>query len=148
MYLNVIQDIDSKIGELINGQGKRKGLKELGYWDDTAIVLTSDHGNYTAKQWVDIAPYFNKIGLIPLIPKKQDGNFDATMGSLGFFTLRGDTWLERPTSAQMQNYGPNHVDLINKVLLSIPGVKYLYFREDGNAHLAGDFAGKFLPSDQ
>ncbi|MFX1296875.1 MAG: alkaline phosphatase family protein [Promethearchaeota archaeon] len=136
-YLQLLQEIDLRIGQIINGKGKRKGLKELGYFDDTVFVVTSDHGNYAAKKWIDIAPYFDQIGLIPLIPKKQDGNFDATMGSLGFFTLRGNTWLERPTIAQMQNYGPNHVNLINNALLNIPGVKFLYYREDGNTFEKG-----------
>lgn len=136
-YFQSLHDIDSKIGDLINGKGNRKGLKELGYLDDTVIILTSDHGNYTAKNWVDIAPYFDQVGLIPLIPKKkQDGNFDATMGSLGFFTLRGDTWLERPTIEQMRHYGPQHIDLF-EVLLKIPGAKFLYYREDGNTHKKG-----------
>ena len=136
-YLKNLKDLDTKIGELIKGRGKRKGLKELGYFDDTAIIVTSDHGNYQAKNWVDIAPYFNQIGLNPLISKKREGNFDATMGSLGFFTLRGETWSLRPTIAQMQNYGPKHVDLINDKLLNIPGVKYLYYREDGNTFEKG-----------
>ncbi|HUY00179.1 MAG TPA: alkaline phosphatase family protein [Candidatus Deferrimicrobium sp.] len=137
IYLQNLKDIDQKIGELIHGTGKRKGLKELGCLEDTAFILTSDHGNFTAKKWVDIAPYFDQIGLIPLIPKKQDGNFDATMGSLGFFNLRGATWQERPTIAQMQDYGPRHVDLIHNALLNIPGVRYLYYREDANTPESG-----------
>ncbi len=131
LYLQSLRDLDSKIGDLINGKGKRKGLKELGYYNDTAIIITSDHGNYEAKKWIDIASYFNEIGLIPFIPKKQEGNFDATMGSIGFFNLRGDSWLEHPTIEQMCNYGPNKVDLF-KALFNIPGTKYMYYREDGN----------------
>ncbi len=135
-YLHTLRDIDTKIGELIKGRGKNKGLKELGYLDDTVIMLTSDHGNYKANKWVDIAPYLNQIGLIPLIPKKQEGNFDATMGSLCFFSLRGETWLERPTIQQMQHYGPNQVNLFDAIL-DIPGAKYLYYREDGNTFEKG-----------
>ena len=130
-YLICLKDIDAKIGELIEGKGKRKGLKELGYFKDTALILTSDHGNYKAKKWIDISPYFQQVGLLPLIPKKQDGNFDATFGSVGFFNFRGDSWLQRPTNAQLQCYGPQQIDLI-KVILNIPGVKYLFYREDGN----------------
>lgn len=135
-YLGCLKDIDSKIGELIEGKGKRKGLKELGYFDDTIFLLTSDHGNYKAKKWVDIAPYFNKEGLIPLIPKRQEGNFDATFGSIGFFNLRGDSWLKHPTKDQLKCYGPQQIDLI-KVLLNIPGVKYLYYRDDNNSFEKG-----------
>jgi arylsulfatase A-like enzyme len=135
-YLNCLKDIDAKIGELIEGKGKRKGLKELGYFNDTTFILTSDHGNYKAKEWIDIEPYFNKVGLFPLIPKKQDGNFDATFGSLGFFNLRGDSWLEHPTNVQLKCYGPQQIDLL-RILLNIPGVKYLYYREDGNSFEKG-----------
>ncbi len=135
-YLKNLRDIDLKIGELINGKGKKKGLKDLGYLDDTVIILTSDHGNYTASKWIDIAPYFDQIGLIPLKPKIPEGNFDATFGSLGFFTLKGNTWQERPTIEQMQQYGPKKIDLF-KALMNIPGVKYLYYREDGNTFEKG-----------
>ncbi len=139
LYLQAIQDIDIKVGELINGTKKWKGLKQLGYFDDTTIILTSDHGNYTGKQCIDIAPYFEQIGLTPLIPKKHDGNFDATMGSLCFFTLRGNSWLERPTIEQMKSYGPQNVNLF-KALLDIPGAKYLYYRKDGSTPDKGSIA--------
>ncbi|TFG05647.1 MAG: hypothetical protein EU536_01280 [Promethearchaeota archaeon] len=135
-YLHSIQDIDAKIGELINGNKKWKGLKQLGYFDDTALILTSDHGNYAAKKWIDIAPFFEQIGLRPLIPTKSEGNFDATMGSLCFFTLRGNSWLERPSIAQMQTYGPQRVNLF-ETLMQIPGARYLYYREDGNTFNKG-----------
>ena len=131
LYLQSLHDLDLKIGDLMNGKGKRKGLKELGYYDDTAILVTSDHGNYTAKEWVDIASYFTEIGLTPLIPKKQEGNFDATIGSIGFFNLRGDTWIDHPTIEQMKKYGPKQVDLF-QALFKIPGIKYMYYRADGN----------------
>ncbi len=130
-YIQGLRDIDEKIGQFINGTKKWKGLKNLGYFDDTAIILTSDHGNFQAKQWVDISSYLDQIGLIPLIPKKQDGNFDATMGSVCFFNLRGDTWIERPTIEQLRCYGPHKIDLL-EALLKIPGAKYLYYRNDGN----------------
>jgi hypothetical protein len=135
-YLMCLKDIDAKIGELIEGKGKRKGLKELGYFNDTAFILTSDHGNYKAKRWIDISPYFQQVGLHPLIPKKQEGNFDATFGSIGFFNFRGESWLERPTNAQLHCYGPAQIDLI-KAILNIPGVKFLFYREDGNTFEKG-----------
>ncbi len=136
-YLSNLKDIDTRIGHLLNGKGRRKGLKELGYLDDTVILLLSDHGNYAARNWVDVAPHLERIGLSPLIPTVQDGNFDATMGGLGFFTLRGETWMDRPTIAQMQAYGPHGRDLF-KALLDLPGVQFLYYREDGNTHEKGE----------
>ncbi|MHA1324812.1 MAG: alkaline phosphatase family protein [Candidatus Helarchaeota archaeon] len=130
-YLHSLVDLDKNIGYLINGKGRRKGLKALGLYHDTAFIVTSDHGNYQAKKSMDIAPFFNKIGLQPLIPGKQEGNFDATLGSVGFFNLRGATWREHPSIDQMRHYGPKRIDLF-KALFQIPGTKYLYYRDDDN----------------
>jgi len=44
-YKNALKFLDIWFGYLINGWKKFKGLKELGFLDETAFIFTSDHGN-------------------------------------------------------------------------------------------------------
>jgi arylsulfatase A-like enzyme len=129
-YINEILNYDLYIGSLI------AKLKNLGYYKDTAICIISDHGNYKAKNVHDIASYFENLGLRQYMPKKNTGDFDANMGSVGFFNFRGDTWHHHPTLDQLKNFNPsgtgsNNLNLFNS-LWKIPGVKYMYYRDDDN----------------
>ena len=52
----------------------------------------------------DIAPFFSDLGLIPYVPKKKLGDFDAVMGSVGFFNFPGESWHHHPTAEQMLDF--------------------------------------------
>jgi arylsulfatase A-like enzyme len=129
-YINELLKCDAGIGNII------KTLKETGYYDSTAIGILSDHGNYKAKQLHDIEPYFNEIGLMQYNPKKGTGDFDATFGSVGFFNFRGIDWHHHPTIEEMKKYklsGASKKDLnLFDMLWKVPGVKYMYYRDDDN----------------
>ncbi len=129
-YINEIKLIDKSLGTLI------QSLKELGYYDSTAICITSDHGNYKAESMYDLEPYFNEVGLQQYNPKNGTGDFDAAIGSVGTFNFRGDTWHEHPTYDQLKkfhlsNSSKKEIDLF-ETLWNIPGVKYMYYRDDNN----------------
>jgi hypothetical protein len=129
-YINEISKCDNCIGSLI------ELLKKLGYYDETAICIVSDHGNYKAQKVFDIEPFFQNLGLRQYIPKKGIGDFDANIGSIGFFNFKGDTWHHHPTIEQMKNFKPSgtgskYIDLINS-LWKMPGIKFMYYRDDNN----------------
>ncbi len=129
-YINEVLSCDEYIGSLLST------LKDTGYYEDTAICIISDHGNYKAQNMYDLEPFFQKKGLIPYIPKKEVGDFDAAFGSIGFFNFRGDTWHHHPTIKQMRNFEPSGIgskklDLF-ETLWEIPGVKLMYYRDDNN----------------
>jgi len=129
-YINELLRCDKYIGSLTTL------LKKLGYDDDTAICIISDHGNYKAQKFHDIAPFFQNLGLRQYYPKEKKGDFDANMGSIGFFNFRGETWNHHPTYEQMKNFRPSgtgskNLDLFSS-LWKIPGVKYMYYRDDNN----------------
>ncbi|MFX1418937.1 MAG: alkaline phosphatase family protein [Promethearchaeota archaeon] len=128
-YINLIIECDKFLGALINS------LKNTGYYDSTAIAVISDHGNFKAKKTYNLKPFFQQKGLLPYFPEKGTGNFDCNFGSLGFFNFPGDTWQHHPTIHQMQKFKPSSgkQDLnLTETLWEIPGVKFMYYREDSN----------------
>jgi arylsulfatase A-like enzyme len=129
-YINEIINCDEGLGNLI------ETLKSQGYYEDTAIGIISDHGNYKAQNFFDIESYFRKMGLQQYYPKKKQGDFDANMGSIGFFNFKGETWYHHPNIAEMENFKPsgtgsNKLNLFAS-LWKIPGIKYMYYRDDEN----------------
>ncbi len=127
-YINEILKCDNLLGGLVNS------LKEMNYFESTAICIISDHGNYKAQQTYDLEPYFNNLGFTQYDPKKKKGDFDVAFGSVGTFNFRGSSWFEHPTIEQMRNFRLDNNKKINlfKVLWGIPGVKLMYYRDDSN----------------
>ena len=129
-YINELVKCDKYIGSLI------KTLRNTGYFDSTAIGIISDHGNYKAEKMYDIEPFFEAKGLIQYIPRKGTGDFDATIGGVGFFNFRGKDWFHHPTFNQLKEFEPSgpgggNLDLF-EMLWKIPGVKLMYYRDDDN----------------
>lgn len=129
-YIKEIVSCDAYLGSLI------KSLKDTGYYDDTAICIVSDHGNFKAQNMFDLEPFFHEKGLIQYDPKNGRGDFDATIGSVGFFNFRGDNWHQHPTIEQMRKFRPSGVGSkqlnLFEMLWKIPGVKFMYYRDDDN----------------
>jgi len=129
-YLAEIIRCDQYIGSLINT------LKELGYYDSTAIGIISDHGNYKAEKMHDLEPFFNEHGLIQYNPKSGTGDFDAIIGSVGFLNFRGKTWFHHPDFDELSNFTTSSTPKNNlnvfEMLWNIPGVKLMYYRDDSN----------------
>ncbi|MFW9973534.1 MAG: alkaline phosphatase family protein, partial [Candidatus Odinarchaeota archaeon] len=128
-YINLIIECDRYLGFLINS------LDKAGFYDNTAIGLISDHGNYRARTFFDLEPFFQLKGLVPYVPEKGIGDFDCNFGSVGFFNFPGDTWHHHPSIQQMQKFKPSsgkqELNLID-ILWEIPGVKFMYYRQDDN----------------
>jgi len=129
-YINLVVECDRYLGSLMNT------LKTTGYYDDTAIAIITDHGNYKAKKIFDLEPFFQKKGLIPYVPEIGTGDFDCNFGSVGFFNFPGETWQHHPTIKQMERFktsgnGKQEINLF-ETLWEIPGVKYMYYRDDSN----------------
>ncbi|MFX1409984.1 MAG: alkaline phosphatase family protein [Promethearchaeota archaeon] len=134
-YINLLFDCDKYIGSLI------KTLKDMGYYKDTAICITSDHGNYKAQKVYDLESFFQQKGLRPYNPKIGTGDFDANLGGVGFFNFRGINWQHHPTINQMKNFKPSgtgssSLDLF-ETLGKIPGVKLIYYGDDKNTSEKG-----------
>jgi hypothetical protein len=135
--LNLLH-IDKVIGVLIDK------LERLGYLDDTAIAITSDHGNYKADKIGNILPFFKQNRLVNYHPlKKAKGNMDlAYYAGVGFFYFKGcnnnnlkDSW-SYPTTEELEKYGPKKVNLL-KDLFKIEGSRLMFYRDDNNTHNKG-----------
>jgi arylsulfatase A-like enzyme len=129
-YINEIIKADTGIGNII------QTLKETGYYDSTAIGIISDHGNYKTEKMHDLEPFFNEVGLTQYNPKNGTGDFDANFGCVGFFNFHGKNWHLHPTIEEMKDFklsrtGKSNIDIF-KTLWKIPGVKYMYYRDDSN----------------
>ena len=135
--LNLIH-IDKVIGILI------QELKKLGYLNDTAIALTSDHGNYKANKYGNFSTFFNRSGLYNFHPRKNlKGNVDiAEFGGVGFINFKGSNttshkycWT-RPTIKELENFGPKRINIFEK-LFHLEDVGLMYYRDDDNKYDKG-----------
>ena len=129
--------IDKALGILL------KGLDKLGYLEETAIAISSDHGNYVAKALGDFGNFFSDNSLSHYHPRKNiKGNMNlGGFNSVGFFNFKtksnsnGSSW-DHPTISEMENYGPNQINLFEK-LFTINGVRLMYYSDDGNTSKKG-----------
>jgi hypothetical protein len=135
--LNLLH-IDRILGKLIGE------LKKLGYLSETAIAITSDHGNYKARRVGDLTPIFQALDLKHYHPRKnKKGNVNvAEYGGIGFFNFKGlnngrfKTRWTHPTLKELKSYGKNKENLLNQ-LFKIEGSKLMFYRNDENTHNKG-----------
>lgn len=142
-YINLLFDCDKYLGSLINT------LKKTGYYENTAIGIISDHGNFKEEKMFDLEPFFQQKGLIPYVPEKGTGDFDCNFGSVGFFNFPGETWHHHPSIQDMQKFKPSGIgkpDLnLFETLWKIPGVKFMYYRNDENTPEKGMIHIRYRP---
>ena len=61
-YYGMMTEVDAQIGRLVDG------LRERGAWDDTLVVLTSDHGEQIGDHWLtEKLGWFDQSYHVPLI---------------------------------------------------------------------------------
>ncbi|MBD3228907.1 MAG: sulfatase-like hydrolase/transferase [Candidatus Lokiarchaeota archaeon] len=126
-YLTALQSVDSAIGQLVNE------LKELNHLKDTAIVIVSDHGNYSAKELYNPQPFLASKGLLPLTKKK--GDYDMADGSVLGFYFSGDDNTHFKTKSSLQRY-KDQFNVI-EIIKELKGIKWLAYRKDKNTLLKG-----------
>ncbi|OLS15149.1 MAG: Uncharacterized protein of the AP superfamily [Promethearchaeota archaeon CR_4] len=126
LYAQELLKCDVYIGELI------QGLKNLGYYESTAIAVTSDHGNYKAERAGQLDPWLDAYKLRPYDPKTQQGDHDIAFGGLGFFNFPGHSWHEHPTNDQLEHYGSQKINLYEAVF-KIKDVELLYYPLDSSS---------------
>lgn len=130
--LNLLH-IDKVIGVIINN------LKKLGYLDDTAIAITSDHGNYKSNELGNLNYFFKQNSLTNYHPLKNSrGNMDlAYYAGVGFFYFKGINNINfkngwgRPTINELKHYGPKRKNLFEE-LFKINGTRLMFYRDDQN----------------
>ncbi len=135
--LNLLH-IDKVIGILLDN------LKKIGYLEDTAIAITSDHGNYKANKVGNLSDFFKQNELTHYHPRKNlKGNMNISeYAGVGFFNFKGLTDPEykykwtRPTLKELKNYGPRRINLVEQ-LFRIEGSHMMYYRDDENTHNKG-----------
>jgi arylsulfatase A-like enzyme len=75
-YMGLIKQCDDQMGRLFGY------LKSSGLWDNTMIVLTSDHGDYLGDHWMGEKDLFHDCSAkIPLIIRDPSDQADARRGS-------------------------------------------------------------------
>ena len=76
-YMGLIKQIDDQMGVLF-GSSRSKG-----YFDNTMIVFTSDHGDYLGDHWMGEKELFHEPSVkIPLIIIDPSPEADATRGTV------------------------------------------------------------------
>ncbi len=130
--LNLLH-IDRVLGFLLDS------LDKLGYLEDTAIVITSDHGNYKAESVGNLQNFIQRQSLTHYHHRKnRKGNVDISkFDGVGFFNFKGiensddkRSW-SHPTLRELQNYGPKKINLLSE-LFGIEGSRLMFYRDDNN----------------
>jgi arylsulfatase A-like enzyme len=76
-YYGMMSEVDAQIGRLV------QGLRELGAWENTLVVLTSDHGEQLGDHWLtEKLGWFDQSYHVPLIVRDPRRESDATRGSV------------------------------------------------------------------
>ncbi|MBY9006905.1 MAG: alkaline phosphatase family protein [Candidatus Lokiarchaeota archaeon] len=128
--LNLLH-IDAVLGRLITE------LDNLGFLDETAIAITSDHGNYGAKRVGDLNNTLRALKLKHYHPRRKvHGNINISeFGGVGFFYFKGKInacnskiW-NYPTLSELENYGLKRINLTDE-LFKIDGVELLYYNDN------------------
>jgi arylsulfatase A-like enzyme len=77
VYMGLIKQIDDQMGVLF------RFLEENGYFENTMIVFTSDHGDYLGDHWLGEKELFHDPSVkIPLIIYDPSKTADATRGTM------------------------------------------------------------------
>lgn len=75
-YMGLIKQCDDQMGRLF------QWMKDSGRWDDTMIVLTSDHGDYLGDHWMGEKDLFHEPSVkVPLIIRDPSASADSTRGT-------------------------------------------------------------------
>ncbi len=76
VYMGLIKQIDDQMGVLF------RWLEDNGYFKNTMIVFTSDHGDYLGDHWMGEKEFFHEPSVkIPLIVYDPSRSADATRGT-------------------------------------------------------------------
>lgn len=76
-YFGMMAEVDAQLGRLFDG------LRDLDAWDDTLVVLTSDHGEQLGDHWLsEKLGWFDQSFHIPLIVRDPRPEADATRGRI------------------------------------------------------------------
>lgn len=76
-YYGMMAEVDAQLGRLFDG------LRDLDAWDDTLVVLTSDHGEQLGDHWLsEKLGWFDQSFHIPLIVRDPRPEADATRGAV------------------------------------------------------------------
>lgn len=76
-YMGLIKQCDDQMGRLF------QWLKATKRWDDTLIVLTSDHGDYLGDHWMGEKDLFHEPSVkVPLIIRDPSDNANNTRGTV------------------------------------------------------------------
>lgn len=74
-YYGMISEVDAAIGVIL------QTLRDTGQWDNTAIVFTSDHGEYLGDHYfLDKGHFYDETMRVPLIVRDPRKDADATRG--------------------------------------------------------------------
>ncbi|UCC20171.1 MAG: alkaline phosphatase family protein [Promethearchaeota archaeon] len=137
-YKLSILHIDKVIGVLIDA------LKRMGYFNETAIAIISDHGNYKADKVGNLGEFFKYNRLSNYHPKRNlSGNMDlAYYAGAGFFYFKGfnnsnlkNGWY-RPSLKELEHYGPKRINLLED-LFKINGSRLMFYCDDQNENSKG-----------
>jgi arylsulfatase A-like enzyme len=77
VYMGLIKQIDDQLGILF------RFMRDEGFWENTMIVFTSDHGDYLGDHWLGEKELFHEPSVkVPLIIRDPSAEADAARGTV------------------------------------------------------------------
>jgi predicted AlkP superfamily pyrophosphatase or phosphodiesterase len=133
IYKSNLLHIDKVLGLLF------EKIHKMGYMEETAIAITSDHGNYKAKKVGNLNSFLYRNNLSNYnFRKNQKGNiYIADFGGVGFLYFKGSknyrnnyAW-NFPIVKDFESYGSKQINLL-KNLFNIEGTHLMYYKSEVN----------------
>jgi len=131
-YLRNMIHIDTLFGFLLDK------LNQMGYLDDTAIAVVSDHGNYEVKAFGNLKSFIQKYDLNNYHPRKNvKGIINiADFEGIGFINVKprncySKLYWNPPQINDLENFGPRRINLLTE-LFKIKGCELMYYQDDNN----------------
>lgn len=117
-YLRELVRVDRDLGYIL------KFLKSLDKMDDTLVVITSDHGNYTADEKLELGDQLQPQGLI------RDRDYFVDFGSVGMFWFTTGSNPNEPVPlTELKEYGSKKRNLID-IISQIKGVERVFYLDE------------------
>ncbi|MHC1591966.1 MAG: alkaline phosphatase family protein [Candidatus Helarchaeales archaeon] len=129
-YSRELRKVDRDIGKIM------ENLKDAGLFNETLIVITSDHGNYAAREKRDIGEALHRFGL------ERNVDYFVDFGSVGLFWFVTGSDPSQPLSLnELQNYGTQGLNLI-ECISSLKGIERIFYFDEQEDLIHGIFENR------
>jgi len=152
VYIKNVRNLDEQVRFLVEGDRKISGLRDLNIFDDSLIILSSDHGEMEVKHNCPIEDYFKEMNLNVLAGQSTPQKIDeanvlmAISGGVALLNFKDQkTGLWRINKENLQNFNSDGqiTDILGS-LKEMKGVERVYLKQNPNIYHISSKEGESL----